>query len=108
MDPDRIYASQSNGWFGQLVQRSDDGGKTWAAVGNDFAYQGDVGTHMWYDGSSRPWEFTRIWHLEPSPDEPGTVYAGAQEQYVNERGARQEQVRIASVLRSRAGNRLRE
>ena len=79
VDPDRIYASQSNGWFGQLLQRSDDGGKTWTAVSNDFAYQGDVGTHMWYDGSSRPWEFTRIWHLEPSPDDPATVYAGAQD-----------------------------
>ncbi len=79
LDPDRIYASQSNGWFGQLIQRSDDGGKTWTAVGNDFAYQGEVGTHMWYDGSSRPWEFTRIWHLEPSPDDPATVFAGAQD-----------------------------
>src|SRR5579864_9528053 len=28
-DPDRIYVSQSSGWFGQIIQRSDDGGKTW-------------------------------------------------------------------------------
>ena len=33
VDPNRIYASQSSGWFGQLIQRSDDGGKTWAAGG---------------------------------------------------------------------------
>jgi photosystem II stability/assembly factor-like uncharacterized protein len=78
-DPDRIYASQSNGWFGQVVQRSDDGGKTWSAVGNDFGYQGEAGTHLWYDGTPRPWEFTRVWHLEPSLDDPATVYAGAQD-----------------------------
>jgi len=78
-DPDRVYASQSNGWFGQVVQRSDDGAKTWSAVGNDFRYQGEAGTHPWYDGTPRPWEFTRIWHLEPSLDDPGTVYAGAQD-----------------------------
>ena len=27
-DPNRIYASQSSGWFGQQIQRSDDGGTT--------------------------------------------------------------------------------
>jgi photosystem II stability/assembly factor-like uncharacterized protein len=78
-DPQRLYASQSSGWFGQLMQRSDDGGQTWAAVGNDFAYQGDVGEHLWYDGTPRPWEFKRIWHLEPSHDDPDTVYAGAED-----------------------------
>jgi photosystem II stability/assembly factor-like uncharacterized protein len=78
-DQQRIYASQSSGWFGQLLQRSDDGGKTWASVGHDFSYQGEVGAHPWYDGTMRPWEFTRIWHLEPSLDDPGTVYAGAQD-----------------------------
>ena len=78
-DPDRIYTSQSNGWFGQVVQRSDDGGKAWSAVGNDFGYQGEAGTHLWYDGTPRPWEFTRVWHLEPSLDDPATVYAGAQD-----------------------------
>ena len=77
LDPERLYASQSSGWFGQLVQRSDDGGKTWAPVGHDFAYVGEPGTHPWYDGTQRPWEFTRIWHLEPSLDDPATVYAGA-------------------------------
>src|SRR5262245_46114126 len=55
-DPDRLYASQSTGWFGQLIQRSSDGGKTWEAVGNKFAYEGEVGTHLWYDGTPRPWE----------------------------------------------------
>ncbi len=78
-DPDRIYAAQSGGWFGQIIQRSDDGGKSWATVGNDFAYQGEVGDHLWYDGTARPWEFKRIWHLEPSRDDPDTVYAGAED-----------------------------
>ena len=79
VDPDRLYASQSSGWFGQIIQRSDDGGKTWEPVGNDFAYAGDVGDHLWYDGTPRPWEFKRIWHLEPSLDDPDTVYAGAED-----------------------------
>jgi hypothetical protein len=78
-DPDRLYASQSSGWFGQVVQRSDDGGVSWNPVGNDFAYDGDVGEHLWYDGTSRPWEFKRIWHFEPSLDDPDTVYAGAED-----------------------------
>ena len=32
-DPNRLYASQSSGWFGQLIQRSNDGGKTLGAGG---------------------------------------------------------------------------
>src|SRR5437868_13737567 len=32
-DPNRIYASQTSGWFGQIIQRSDDGGKTWTQPG---------------------------------------------------------------------------
>jgi len=79
VNPDRLYASQSSGWFGQIIQRSDDGGKSWEPVGNDFAYAGDVGDHLWYDGTPRPWEFKRIWHLEPSLDDPDTVYAGAED-----------------------------
>jgi len=78
-DPDRLYASQSSGWFGQVVQRSNDGGNTWEPVGNDFTYQGEVGEHLWYDGTPRPWEFKRIWHFEPSRDDPDTVYAGAED-----------------------------
>ncbi|MFN8497147.1 MAG: exo-alpha-sialidase [Anaerolineae bacterium] len=78
-DPNRLYASQSNGWFGQTMQRSDDGGQTWETVGNKFEYVGDPGTHQWYDGSQRPWEFTRVWHLEPSLTDPDTVYAGIQD-----------------------------
>ncbi|MGR6319847.1 sialidase family protein [Micromonospora soli] len=78
-DPDRLYASQSGGWFGQLIQRSDDGGRTWSTVGNDFAYSGEAGEHLWYDGTPRPWEFKRIWHLEPSRNDPDTVYAGAED-----------------------------
>ena len=78
-DPDRLYASQSSGWFGQVIQRSDDGGKTWEPGGNEFTYDGEVGDHLWYDGTPRPWEFKRIWHFEPSPDDPDTVYAGAED-----------------------------
>ena len=78
-DPDRLYLSQSSGWFGQLIQRSDDGGATWRPVGNDFGYEGEVGEHLWYDGTPRPWKFTRIWHLEPSPTDPDLVYAGAED-----------------------------
>src|SRR5260221_381154 len=78
-DPNRLYASQSSGWFGQVMQRSNDGGKTWEAVGNKFAYDGVPGTHQWYDGTPHPWGFKRIWHLEPSLDDPDTVYAGAED-----------------------------
>jgi photosystem II stability/assembly factor-like uncharacterized protein len=79
LDPDRIYASQTSAWFGQLVQRSDDGGRTWEAVGNHFAYEGTPGTHQYYDGTSRPWEFKRVWHLEPSLREPAAVFAGIED-----------------------------
>jgi photosystem II stability/assembly factor-like uncharacterized protein len=78
-DPDRVYASQSTGWFGQLIQRSDDGGRTWAPVGKDFTYDGVPGTHQWYDGTPHPWEFARVWHLEPSLTDPDTVYAGVED-----------------------------
>jgi photosystem II stability/assembly factor-like uncharacterized protein len=79
VDPNRIYASQSNGWFGQTIQRSDDGGKTWSPVGNQFFYDGVPGTHQWYDGTQHPWEFARVWHLEPSLTDPDTVYAGVED-----------------------------
>ena len=75
----RVYASQSTGWFGQVVQRSDDGGRPWRPVGNEFAYDGTTGTHQWYDGTPHPWEFARVWHLEPSLTDPDTVYAGAED-----------------------------
>jgi photosystem II stability/assembly factor-like uncharacterized protein len=78
-DPDRLYASQSSGWFGQVIQRSDDGGQSWAPVGNQFAYDGEAGTHKWYDGSQHPWEFARVWHLEPSLRDPDTIYAGVED-----------------------------
>jgi photosystem II stability/assembly factor-like uncharacterized protein len=78
-DPNRLYASQSTGWFGQQIQRSDDGGKTWAPQGNAFAYDGVPGTHQWYDGTPHPWEFARVWHLEPSLSDPDTVYAGVED-----------------------------
>ncbi len=94
VEPNRIYASQTSSWFGQIIQRSDDGGKTWSTPGgeqmpdgftppagtsNRFVYEGEVGTHQFYDGTQHPWEFKRIWHLEPSLTEPNTVYAGAED-----------------------------
>ena len=78
-DPNRIYASQSSGWFGQLIQRSNDGGLSWEPVGNKFVYDGVPGTHQWYDGTPHPWEFKRVWHLEPSPFDPDLVYAGVED-----------------------------
>ncbi len=78
-DPDRLYASQSSAWFGQVMHRSNDAGKTWETVGNQFQYDGTPGTHTWYDGSPHPWEFKRVWHLEPSLSDPDTVYAGVED-----------------------------
>ncbi len=78
-EPDRLYASQSIGWFGQVIQRSDDGGATWEPVGNEFTYDGVPGTHQWYDGTPHPWEFARVWHLEPSLTDPDTVHAGVED-----------------------------
>jgi photosystem II stability/assembly factor-like uncharacterized protein len=102
VDPDRIYASQTSGWFGQIIQRSNDGGKTWFPPGskpeelitpegmpkgesNRFVYDtsSETGkpltTHQWYDGTQHPWEFKRVWHLEPSPADPDVVYAGVED-----------------------------
>ncbi len=93
-DPDRLYASQSNGWFGQVIQRSNDGGVTWDAPGggvtqgpdgmprgesNKFVYEGEVTTHLWYDDTQHPWEFKRVWQLKPSLTDPDTVYAGVED-----------------------------
>ncbi|HXA57253.1 MAG TPA: hypothetical protein VNU84_07420 [Candidatus Acidoferrum sp.] len=100
VDPDRLYASQTSGWFGQVIQRSNDGGKTWETPGggvtvvpgempkgesNKFVY--DVSevsgkplhTHQWYDGTQHPWEFKRVWHLEPSVTDAEAVYAGVED-----------------------------
>ena len=98
LNPNRIYASQSSGWFGQVIQRSDDGGKTWQQPGtpageappsgppkadsNKFAYDTKstpLTTHQWYDGTQHPWEFKRVWHIEPSLNEVDTVYAGVED-----------------------------
>jgi photosystem II stability/assembly factor-like uncharacterized protein len=79
VDPNRLYASQTSGWFGQTMQRSNDGGATWEPVGNKFIYDGVPGTHQWYDGTPHPWEFKRVWHLEPSLTDPDKVYAGAED-----------------------------
>ena len=101
-DPNRIYASQTSGWFGQVIQRSDDGGKTWHQPGtpkgeetgpggqpkgesNKFVYDtspetgAPMTTHQFYDGKPHPWEFKRVWHLEPSLSDPDTVYAGVED-----------------------------
>ena len=79
VDANRLYASQTSGWFGQMIQRSSDGGETWEPVGNKFEYEGATGTHQWYDGTARPWEFKRVWHLEPDLDDPNTIYAGVED-----------------------------
>ena len=101
VDPDRIYASQTSGWFGQLIQVSDDGGKTWHQPGlkpgepempsfpnkapNRFVYDSSdatgkpLTTHQWYDGTQHPWEFKRVWHIEPSLTEAKTVFAGVED-----------------------------
>jgi hypothetical protein len=102
VDPNRIYCSQSSGWFGQVIQRSDDGGKTWFQPGtppgetktpdgmpkgesNKFKYDDSketgrpLTTHQWYDGTQHPWEFKRVWHLEPSLTDPNLVYAGVED-----------------------------
>jgi hypothetical protein len=96
VEPNRIYASQTSAWFGQIIQRSDNGGKTWQPPGtkpedlmgpdgmpkgesNMFVYDGVPGTHQWYDGTQHPWEFKRVWHLEPSLNDPDTVYAGVED-----------------------------
>src|SRR5437016_5812778 len=55
-DPNRIYASQSCGWYWHVIHRSSDVGKSWDAVGNKFVYEGDPGTHQSYDGTPYPWE----------------------------------------------------
>jgi photosystem II stability/assembly factor-like uncharacterized protein len=77
--PDRIYASQSSSWFGQVVQRSDDGGRSWNPVSNQLRYDGVPGTHQWYDGTPHPWEFKRIWHIEPSLTSADDLYAGVED-----------------------------
>ena len=80
VDPNRLYASQSSGWFGQIIQRSDDGGKTWEpGQATSSSTTASPGTHQWYDGTQHPWEFKRVWHLEPSLTDPDTVYAGVED-----------------------------
>ena len=79
VDPNRLYASQSSSWSGQVVQRSDDGGVTWNPVNNKFEYAGVPGTHQWYDGTPHPWEFKRVWHFEPSLTDADTVFAGVED-----------------------------
>ena len=99
VDPNRIYASQTSGWFGQMIQRSNDGGKTWERPAANQArsrrhasrqeqqvrlrHLAESGkpltTHQWYDGTQHPWEFKRVWHLEPSLTDPDTVYAGVED-----------------------------
>jgi len=79
VEPDRLWAAQSNGWFGQIVNRSDDGGVTWQVVGNDFEPASEPGTHQSHDGSSVPWAFNRVWHLRPSTRDVDTIHAGVED-----------------------------
>lgn len=79
VDPNRLYAAPSTGWHGQTIHHSNDGGLTWDTVGNQFTYEGVPGTHQWYDGTAHPWEFKRVWHLEPSLTDPDTVLAGVED-----------------------------
>src|SRR3982751_4091673 len=79
IDPDRIWASQSGGWFGQKIQKSVDGGSTWDVTDGGFEYGSETGTHQYYDGSLKPWVFNRVWHLEPSLTDVDTVYAGVED-----------------------------
>jgi photosystem II stability/assembly factor-like uncharacterized protein len=79
VDPDLVWAAPSGGWFGQLIQRSQDGGRSWDPVGNEFRYDGVPGTHQWYDGTPHPWEFAKVWHLEPSLTDRDTVHAGVED-----------------------------
>src|SRR5690242_9665925 len=79
VDPNRIWASQSSSWFGQVIQISKDGGKNWETGGNEFKYAGAPQTHQWYDGTPHPWEFKRVWHLEPSLEDPETLLAGVED-----------------------------
>jgi hypothetical protein len=46
---------------------------------NKFVYEGEAGKHMWYDGTQHPWEFKRVWHIEPSLTDPDTAYAGVED-----------------------------
>jgi photosystem II stability/assembly factor-like uncharacterized protein len=78
-DPDTLYASQHTSWFGQVMQRSRDGGQTWEQAGGKFDYATKPGPHLWYDGKPHPWEFARVWHVEPSLKDPDTVYAGVED-----------------------------
>lgn len=79
VNPDRLWASVWTDWHGQVVQRSDDGGRSWEPVGNEFTYAGEPGTHQWYDGTPHPWDFKRVWHFEPSPIDVDVVYAGVED-----------------------------
>ncbi len=79
VEPNRLYASQCSGWFGQMIQRSEDGGQTWQPWETNSSMRARLGTHQWYDGTPHPWEFKRVWHLEPSLTDPDTVYAGVED-----------------------------
>jgi photosystem II stability/assembly factor-like uncharacterized protein len=84
-DPNRLYASQTSGWFGQVIQRSSDGGQTWETVGNKFEYAGPTGTHQWYDGTPHPWEFKRVYRSRTGGNEWEALTNGLPQQncYVN-------------------------
>ena len=86
VDPNRIYGRPVALVRLWSSSRSDDGGKTWHQPGtpageptttpegmpehesNKFVYDtaAPLTTHQWYDGTQKPWEFSRVWHIEPS------------------------------------------
>src|SRR4051794_9166078 len=73
VDPNRIYVSQSSGWFGQIIQRSNDGGKNWEqprlkpgeatttpegrpqTQRNNVLHDRDPRPPHWEDGHPQPW-----------------------------------------------------
>ena len=64
-----------------MMQRSDDGGKTWDAGRQRVRLRRHVPGHRTSGTTARqhPWEFKRVWHLEPSLTDPDTVYAGVED-----------------------------
>ena len=67
-DPARLYASQSTGWFGQLIQRSDDGGDTWQELPG---LRGHGSGSSWQPGAGGMCLHTIIL----DPDQPGRMFA---------------------------------
>ncbi|MDF5757141.1 exo-alpha-sialidase [Spongiactinospora sp. TRM90649] len=64
----RLLAAVEYGHFGPSVMWSDDLGETWQEADRPpVAFPADSGATL-----------TRVWQLQPSPSEPGVVWAGAE------------------------------